>query len=283
MDTKPRRFAMTLDLESDFSGALHNEYALLRQPERVEALLERLRGRGVPLSAFVVGELLEKFPELIELFVRYGTEFHCHSYGHDPADTDSGAEIEKAREAYVRYFGKPPLGYRAPDGRISRDGITQLAAHGFKFDASVFPSYYPNPFKYLFRRSRPHFYGNTRVVEIPNTPISPLRIMLSLSYIKLLGIRPYLRLLRWSRLPETAVFGSHLHDFFTDSDALSRMPRFWRMVYGRNRDLGLVFLDEILDFFQGEGYSFVTMSEVYSSFVESMRSPDDEEARSDDG
>lgn len=283
MDTKPRLFAMTLDLESDFSGALHNEYALLRQPERVETLLKRLKERGVPLSAFVVGELLEKFSELIELFVRYGTEFHCHSYGHDPEDTDSGAEIGKARDAYVRYFGKPPLGYRAPDGRISRNGIEQLEAHGFKFDASIFPSYYPNPFKYLFRRSRPHFYGDTRVVEIPNTPISPLRIMLSLSYIKLLGIKPYLRLLRWSRLPKTAVFGSHLHDFFTDSDALSRMPGFWRTVYGRNRDLGLDFLDEILDFFQGEGYSFMTMSGVYSRFMESTKSPDDEEARSDDG
>jgi peptidoglycan/xylan/chitin deacetylase (PgdA/CDA1 family) len=278
MDKKTRLFAMTLDLESDFSGALHREYALLRQPQRVERLLGGLKERGVPLSAFVVGELLERFPELIELFVNYGTEFHCHSYGHDPEDTDSGAEIKRARDAYVQYFGSSPLGYRAPDGRISRDGIAQLGAHGFKFDASIFPSYYPNPFKYLFRRSQPHFFGDTQVVEIPNTPVSPLRIMLSLSYIKLLGIRPYIRLLRWSRLPETAVFGSHLHDFFTDSEALSRMPRFWRMVYGRNRDRGLDFLDDILDFFQGEGYSFVTMSEVYAKFVERSESLISQEA-----
>jgi len=282
MDTKARLFAMTLDLESDFSGALHKEVTLLHQPRRAEDLLTRLKERGIPLSAFVVGELLEKFPELIELFMRYGTEFHCHSYGHDPKDTDSGAEIERARDAFVDCFGSPPLGYRAPDGRISREGITQLAANGFKFDASVFPSYYPNPFKYLFRRSQPHFYRDTQVVEIPNTPISALRIMLSLSYIKLLGIRPYLRLLRWSRLPETAVFGSHLHDFFTDAEALSRMPRFWRVVYGRNRDRGLDFLDEILDFFQAKGYSFVTMSQVYSRFVESVGSRNGEEAEKDD-
>ena len=45
--------------------------ALLHQPERVEALLKRLKERGVPLSAFVVGELLET----ADFRIDYAAEF----------------------------------------------------------------------------------------------------------------------------------------------------------------------------------------------------------------
>ena len=258
---------MTLDLEADFSGALHNEYALFRQPERVEMLLKRLQELDVKLSAFVVGELLEKFPEVIGQFEHYGAEFHCHSFSHDPAATDSEEEIRRCRDAFVRYFGTSPIGYRAPDGKISPEGIRILEKHGFRFDSSIFPSYYPNPFKYLFRRTSVHWVRDTGMVEIPNTPVSALRIMLSLSYIKLLGKRAYFRLLRRSRLPEIVVFGSHLHDFFTDQDALARMPRFWRWVYGRNHDQGLPYFQETLEFFRDQGYAFVYISEVYERFA----------------
>jgi len=268
MNASRRLFCMTLDLEADFSGALQNEYALFRRPERVELLLERLQEKDVRLSVFVVGELLEKFPEVIGLFERYGAEFHCHSYSHDPAATDSEDEIRRCHDAFVRHFGRPPMGYRAPDGKISPDGIRNLEKQGFRFDSSVFPSYYPNPFKYLFRRASVHQVRDTGMVEIPNTPVSALRIMLSLSYIKLLGKRAYFGLLRRSRLPETVVFGSHLHDFFTDQDALTRMPMFWRWVYSRNHDQGLSYLQETLEFFQDRGYAFVHISEVYERFAE---------------
>lgn len=268
MNASRRLFCMTLDLEADFSGALQDEYSLFQRPERIGQLLDLLQEMGVKLSAFVVGELLEKFPEVIEQFERRAAEFHCHSYSHDPAATDSEEEIRLCRDAHMRRFEAPPLGYRAPDGRISPEGIRNLEKHGFKFDSSIFPSYYPNPFKYLFRRSSVHRVKDTNMVEIPNTPVSALRIMLSLSYIKLLGRRAYFALLRRSRLPEAVIFGSHLHDFFTDKDALSRMPRFWRWVYGRNHDQGLPYLRETLEFFRDRGYDFVYISEVYERFIE---------------
>ncbi len=272
MKRSNRTFAMTLDLESDFSGALRDEYSLLLRLDTVEHLLDRLKDRNVKLSVFAVGELLEKFPEMIELFVRYGAEFHCHSYSHDPAAPDSEEEIRRSRDVFIRYFGRPPEGYRAPDGRISPQGIGFLERHGFKFDASVFPSYYPNPLKYLFRNPQVHYVRDSGLVEIPNTPISPLRIMLSLSYVKLLGIGVYRGMLRWSRLPDTAVFGSHLHDFITEGQALGKMSRFWRFIYRRNQDKGLIFLEKILDYFCAKGYDFVYISEIYRRFAEGRNS-----------
>ena len=268
MENTKKQFALTLDLESDFSGALQGEYSLLRQPERVESLLRCLQERDVRLSVFVVGELLEKFPQIIHLFEQYAVEFHGHSYSHDPAAPDAEAEIQKCRDIFVRYFGSPPLGYRAPDGRISPQGIKNLEKSGYKFDASIFPSYYPNPFKYLFHKSRVHVYPDSTLIEIPNTPVSPLRIMLSLSYVKLLGPGPFFRLLRWSHLPKTVVFGSHLHDFFVDRSALERMPRFWQWIYGRNQEQGLAYLEKILEFFLQQDYDFLFMSQIYQEFAD---------------
>ena len=264
-----KSFVMTLDLEADFSGALHEEYALLQSPQRIRSLLDFFEERGVDLSVFAVGRLLTEFPEAIGLFERAGTEFHCHSHTHDPAATDSEPEILACRAAHLERFGKPPLGYRAPDGRITREGIRRLEKQGFKFDASIFPSYYPNPFKYLFRRAKVHVYPGTGLVEIPNTPVSPLRLMLSLSYVKLLGWPLFRAVLERSRLPETVIFGSHLHDFYSDREAIERMPWFWKRLYGRNHDKGLDWMDEVVKFFEKRGYRFRFISEIYRDFESS--------------
>lgn len=266
MCEKTRSFVMTLDLETDFCGGLCEEYQILQSPEKIKSLLEFLQSRDVRLSVFVVGELLEKFPQIIELFMEYGCEFHCHSYSHDAQATDSEEEIEKCKQAYEKFFHAPPLGYRAPDGRISTQGIQNLEKFGFKFDSSIFPSYYPNPCKYLFRNKDIHLYKGSNILEIPNTPISPFRLMLSISYIKFLGFKNFHRILKLSQLPQVVIFGSHLHDFFSEEDAVRRMSWLWRFVYGRNRDQGVEYLDQTLGFFREKGYSFRFISEIYREY-----------------
>ena len=107
-------------------------------------------------------------------------------------------------------------------------------------------------------------------MELPNTSFSPLRIMLSISYVKLLGMKNFRRLLRISRLPEMVVFGSHLHDFFADQQMLQRLPRTWRMIYSRNAERGLEYLVETLRYFRDRGYRFEFMSEVYRRYREPL-------------
>jgi len=257
---------MTLDLEKDFSGALVNEDRILRSHPYVTTLLELLKSEQVKLSVFVVGELLEKYEDVVGLFQRYDCEFHCHSFSHKSPQSNSEEDVRLSRDSFIAHFKDPPLGYRAPDGRIDSEGIKNLEKYGFKFDSSFFPSYYPNPVKYLFKTRKPHRLKETQLLELPNTPFSPLRIMLSISYIKMLGMASFRRLLRVSCLPEVVVFGSHLHDFFADEEMLQRLPKIWKLVYSRNAEKGLEYLTETLRYFREQGYRFEYMSEMYTRY-----------------
>jgi len=264
-----RLFCLTMDLEAAVSGILEEDYSILEDTSAIESFLDGLNQRGVPLTVFVVGEILERFPRVIEIFRKKGCEFHCHSHTHDPQAPDSEAEIAACREAFQRAFGHPPRGYRAPQGRISDSGVRHLEAQGFAFDSSVFPSYYPNPFRYLFRNRKPHYIRGGNLLEIPFTAISPLRVTLSISWIKLLGWRAYRSLLKISSLPGELVFGTHLHDFFLSRSQLSRLPRFWRFIYSRNRGRGEQLLYRALDYFQERGVEFTTISSIYKRYEKS--------------
>ncbi len=266
MTAKERTFAMTLDLEKDFSGALENEDKILRSHAHITQLLELLRAEEVKLSVFVVGELLEAYSDVIELFQRYGCEFHCHSFSHQSPHSNSEEDVRRCRDSFIDFFQSSPLGYRAPDGRINSEGIQNLEKYGFKFDSSFFPSYYPNPAKYLFKTRKPHRLKGTGLLELPNTSFSPLRIMLSISYVKMLGMAGFRRLLRVSSLPEVVVFGSHLHDFFADKEMLQQLPKVWKWIYSRNAEKGLEYLTETLRYFREHGYRFEYMSEMCAHY-----------------
>lgn len=261
-----RLFCLTMDLEATVSGILETDYSILKNPAPIEAFLDVLEKKGVPLTVFVVGEILERFPLIIDCFRRRKCEFHCHSHTHNPKAPDSADEIASCRDAFERTFGISPLGYRAPQGRISREGIHNLEKQGFLFDSSVFPSYYPNPFRYLLRNRSPHRIKGSRLLEIPFTAVSPFRITLSISWIKLLGWPVYHNLLRISRLPRELVFGTHLHDFFLTHQQLRRLPLFWRFIYSRNHGKGITLLHRALDFFNRQDVEFATMSAVYQRY-----------------
>ena len=266
-----KKFVLTLDLEAAVSGILDREYAFFDGIENIRGLLELLKGEEVGLSVFAVGEIFGLYPNIITLFEEYGCEFHCHSFSHDPAHPDSEEEIVSVKRAFRARFGRDPLGYRTPQGRITDAGIRALEKHGFVFDSSVVPSYYPNPFKYLLKDRSVHTYKNSRIVEIPLTAITPFRLTFSISHMKLLGYRTYAVLTRIFKLPPTIVFCCHLHDFFLTDWAWSRLPIFWKCVYGRNRSRGTEFLQRTITAMKRRGYSFHFISEIYRDYVRTAR------------
>ena len=254
-------FAFTLDLESDYAG-LMNEYNILRDLVKIEEFLSALNSLDVKITAFTVGEMLEQFPKVIKTFEKYKCEFEPHSYSHDFNNPDSETEIKKAKRAYLNYFNKNPFGYRAPRGKITRSGIKKLEKYGFLYDSSIFPSYFPNPFLYLFSNREIHYYKNSSIVEIPFTSISPFRVTLSISYIKLLGIDFFVK----QALPNIICFGSHLHDFIHSNDSFNKLPLVWKLIYSRNKLNGIDYCIKFLTHVKKEGYQFCYLSELYNLY-----------------
>ena len=258
---------LTLDLEPDHAGRVVFGYEAWR-PDRLDALMDALAEFGAPLSAFVVGQALEQQPAAIAQLRRLGVDFHLHSYSHDLAEPDSAREIDAGMRAFEAAMGERPLGYRAPEGRISRGGLERLAERDFLFDSSVFPSAWPHP-RYLRYQRTAYRSRPSNLLEIPIATAGRARLPVTLSFIKLLGFPLYRRLIQKGRVPQPLIFDMHLHDLFA-LPAYDQLPAFLKVAYSRNRKQGFTLLRSTLSLLRESGYSFETMTTAARSLDERL-------------
>lgn len=248
---------LTLDLEPDHAGRAVFAYEAWRA-DRLAALMDVLGEFQAPLSAFVVGRSLEQQPSAIAQLRDRGVEFHLHSYSHNLAEPDSDSELDKGMRVFEGVFGEPPVGYRAPEGRISEGGLKRLADRRFLFDSSVFPSAWPHP-RYLKYPRAAYRASPSNLLEIPIATAGSARLLVTLSFIKLLGFPLYRRLIRKGRVPEPLVFDMHLHDLFV-LPAYDELPASLKLAYARNRAEGFALLRATLVLLRESGYAFTTMT-----------------------
>ena len=258
---------VTLDLENDWyfdePGYDHLTF------EYIEEFIDLIDELGIPLSVFVVGRTLERFPEVIDqLDAELDVEFHLHSYGHDTSKSyDFGEEVRRGKQAFASHFGSDPIGYRAPQGNIEPGEFTVLEREGFRFDSSVFPSYRPGVYRNLDKPLQP--YRPTEVEELLEIPIAATpytRVPICQSYVKLFG-RPYRHYLRKAPLPTPLVFNIHLQDLFrTDSHDKLGQPK--RFIMKRNLNRSIDMFDETIALLREREYSFGRMTDIETRFSE---------------
>lgn len=258
---------ITLDLESDwFVDEPGRSYTTV---EYLSEYIELIQSVDVPVSVFVVGRLLEERPDVVErLRTELDTEFHLHSYAHDPEMTDGfQRDLRDGIEAFESFFGQPPRGYRAPLGKISDQQLGTLDREGFEFDSSIFPSYRPGTYNNLDAPTEPYRPVDTdRLVELPVGVIPYLRIPAAQSYVKL-GGQSYVRLLDMFHPPDPFVFLSHLHDFFgTEANEHRSQPM--RAIQQRNLEESTTLFRSVIQRLTGLGYDFSTVGEVYDNTVD---------------
>lgn len=258
-------FCLTLDLENDWyfdePGYDHLTF------EYIDEFIELVDDLNVPLSVFVVGRTLEKYPEAIDrLTERLDCEFHLHSYQHDTSkEYDFREEVIRGKEAFRNHFGTDPIGYRAPQGNITDDEIGLLEELGFEFDSSVFPSYRPGVYNNLSAPLVPYIpTGASSLMEIPPGAFPGLRVPTSHSYFKLIG-RPLSSYLSVSPLPDVLVYNIHLQDLYRTAshDHLS-VPKKWIMK--RNLDRSQRILRENVSTLLSRGYQPRTMTDVFDKY-----------------
>lgn len=255
------RICLTLDLEEDFAGRIVNHKEAL-DLEKILILKKFLNEENIPLSIFVQGSLLSD-PSFyfLSLLATDNIEFHLHSHKHNFENINSEEDLNQGIKSFKDFFGYLPIGYRAPEGRVTLGLLSVLQKKDFLFDSSLFPTFLPKP-KYYFNSRE--FIKNNFLKEVPISGIFFNMIPFSLSWMKLIGRRVFLLFLylklKYSS-SETLVFSFHMHDLW-ELESSKKLPFFWRFIFFRNRKNGLAFLQELVEFMKKEDLSFELISKV---------------------
>jgi peptidoglycan/xylan/chitin deacetylase (PgdA/CDA1 family) len=254
---------ITLDVEADFHATdgrirLFDDASLLA---RYTALIER---HGVKLTAFLVTSLLDRYgADYKKLAEKIPVEFAIHSHAHAVTSSYSRGDTEESMRAFRRLFGHDPVGYRAPVGQITREGMNALLDLGFRYDSSIYPSVRPGRPGYNnlhlpvapFRVTR----GAESILEIPFATLSGIRLVFSLSYVKIFGWKPYEVLMKAFPLPNQVAVLTHPYDHYfhllpPDTDGWERP------LLRRNAESAFDLLEQMIMFLRCQGYEFSCLS-----------------------
>ncbi len=254
---------LTLDVESDF----HDPNGRIRLFDD-EALLNKyvsiIEENGVKVTAFLVTSLLDKYgADYKKLAERIPVEFAVHSHAHDMQNPCSRADIETAVRVFREFAGVNPIGYRAPVGQITREGMDTLIDLGFRYDSSIYPSVRPGRPGYNNLHLPVAPFKVTReaksIVEIPFACLSGARLVFSLSYVKLFGWKTYEVLMKFFPLPEQIAVLTHPYDHYFH--LVSEGVTAWEKPFmQRNARSAFELLERMIHFLHNAGYKFEFMS-----------------------
>ena len=138
-----------IDFEDWFHPELiqKSEFKIEKEPKVIEGIhkiLELLRKKETKATFFVVGELLEYKPELLDLISENDHEIGFHTMKHDRIDSsiskeEFGAEIKK----FTKLTNGKSKGFRAPSFSLNTNSswvIDVLKENEYIYDSSVVPA-----------------------------------------------------------------------------------------------------------------------------------------------
>ncbi len=156
-----KSISVTLDVE-DLRPSNHFEDRSKLMAEKVLDLFDQM---SICATIFIVGDLAQKHPEIIEKAVKDGHEIGLHSHKHIPLELLNPDEFEReltaAKTLLQEISGQKIDGFRAPTMSLThktRWAIPILQRVGFNYSSSVLPAKNPlygwdglprHPFRWL--------------------------------------------------------------------------------------------------------------------------------------
>lgn len=146
-----RNIAFTVDVEDGISIAMRDAFSIeSEQSQRVlhltNQILDLLDHYQVKGTFFVLGQVAEKFPELIRQIANAGHELGVHGYNHlqffRMNRSTAFEELSTAKKIIEDISGQEVSGHRAPAFSITPDtkwGLDVIAEAGFLYDSSIMP------------------------------------------------------------------------------------------------------------------------------------------------
>lgn len=141
-------------LTIDFEEWYHPEYVRDKCPETKEdratqdlhETLNFLENHEKEATFFVLGEIAQKHPSLIEQIRSGGHEVGFHGFDHEPLLRKDAETLRLEITRFRSLVGDICAGYRAPSFSLNNKtnwALNVLAENGFKYDSSVFPASTP--------------------------------------------------------------------------------------------------------------------------------------------
>lgn len=149
-DVPSFQHVLSIDLEDGYNLFLRRLGEEHKPSNSAVALTERimvfLQKRNVKATFFVLGEVADKYPDLIRSIARAGHELGVHGFNHQKifelSEQDFRKQISRTRNLLQDISGKEVRGFRAPAFSIRPDtswALDVLAEEGFYYDSSIFP------------------------------------------------------------------------------------------------------------------------------------------------
>jgi len=141
-------------LTVDFEEWHHPEYVKDKCPaskddhaiQDIGATLNLFEKHGIEATFFVVGEIAQKTPSLVEQIRSRGHEIGCHGFNHEPLWKKDAETLKSEIDKFHAAVGDICIGYRAPSFSLNNKtnwALSVLAKNGFSYDSSVFPASTP--------------------------------------------------------------------------------------------------------------------------------------------
>ena len=114
-----------------------------RMPQSLNKILQLLRECDVTATFFIVGELVEKHPEITEEIIEKGHEVAFHGYHHEPLWKLNAEAFEREVKKFNSLTREKCLGFRAPSFSLSNEtrwALEVLENAGYIYDSSIFPA-----------------------------------------------------------------------------------------------------------------------------------------------
>ena len=152
-----------LSYPNDADNRLHSLAIARFGPQvGVPRLIDLFKRHEVPVTWFVPGWVMERYPDAVEAMLESKGEVAHHGYlHHNPVGLSEAEEedaIMRAVDIIKRMTGQKPRGYRAPSWGVSRHTIPLLIKAGMDYDSSLMGDEIP----YLLTHD-----GKRSVVELP--------------------------------------------------------------------------------------------------------------------
>jgi len=122
---------------------LTNEKKSFKVVNGLDKILEFLGKHETYATFFMVGEIIEEFPEILDKILGNGHEIGFHTMHHKKLDLMSPTEFSDELVTFAKLTNNKSKGFRAPTFSLnysSNWAIDILDEHGYEYDSSIVPA-----------------------------------------------------------------------------------------------------------------------------------------------